>query len=60
MTTDNRAHVNTAYFAYSDELEVYFLSHPNASDNRFTVRALAYIIPGHFAHHVSVLRERYL
>jgi hypothetical protein len=21
---------------------------------------LAYIIPGHFAHHVSVLRERYL
>ena len=31
-----------------------------ASDNRFTVRALAYIIPGHFAHHVSLLRERYL
>jgi len=31
-----------------------------ASDNRFTVRALAYIIPGHFAHHVSVLREKYL
>src|SRR5437870_39627 len=31
-----------------------------ASDNHFTVRALAYIIPGHFAHHVSVLRERYL
>jgi len=31
-----------------------------ASDNRLTVRALAYIIPGHFAHHVSVLRERYL
>jgi hypothetical protein len=31
-----------------------------ASDNRFTVRALAYIIPGHFAHHVEVLRERYL
>ena len=31
-----------------------------ASDNRFTVRALAYIIPGHFAHHVSVLRKRYL
>jgi hypothetical protein len=30
-----------------------------ASDNRFTVRALAYIIPGHFAHHVGVLRERY-
>src|SRR6266478_8488593 len=31
-----------------------------ASDNHFTVRALAYIIPGHFAHHVSVLRQRYL
>jgi DinB superfamily len=31
-----------------------------ASDNHFTVRALAYIIPGHFSHHVSVLRERYL
>ena len=30
-----------------------------ASDNRFTVRALAYIVPGHFAHHVGVLRERY-
>jgi hypothetical protein len=30
-----------------------------ASDNRFTVRALAYIIPGHVTHHVSVLRERY-
>jgi len=24
------------------------------------VRALAYIISGHFAHHISVLRERYL
>jgi len=31
-----------------------------ASDNRFTVRALAYIIAGHFVHHVSLLRERYL
>jgi hypothetical protein len=31
-----------------------------ASDNPFTVRALAYIIPGHFAHHVKVLKERYL
>ncbi|MGA8149984.1 MAG: DinB family protein [Terriglobales bacterium] len=31
-----------------------------ASDNRFTVRALAYIVPGHFAHHVAVVRERYL
>ena len=31
-----------------------------ASDNVFTVRALAYIIPGHVTHHVRVLRERYL
>ena len=31
-----------------------------ASDNPFTVRALAYIIAGHTAHHQGVLRERYL
>ncbi len=31
-----------------------------ASGNPFTVRALAYIIAGHFAHHVRILRERYL
>jgi len=31
-----------------------------ASDNRFTVRALAFIIAGHLTHHVKVLRERYL
>jgi DinB superfamily len=31
-----------------------------ASDNRFTVRALAYIIAGHVEHHLTVLRERYL
>jgi DinB superfamily len=31
-----------------------------ASDNPFTVRALAYIIAGHVAHHVRILRERYL
>ena len=31
-----------------------------ASDNAFTVRALAYIIAGHSAHHVRILRERYL
>ena len=30
-----------------------------ASDNPFTVRALAYIIAGHVAHHVKVLREQY-
>lgn len=31
-----------------------------ASDNFFTVRALAYIIAGHLAHHVRILRERYV
>jgi len=31
-----------------------------ASDNPFTVRALAFIIAGHLAHHVAILRQRYL
>lgn len=31
-----------------------------ASDNRFTVRALAYIVAGHVPHHVTILKERYL
>ena len=31
-----------------------------ASDNRVSVNALAYIIAGHVAHHVNVLRQRYL
>jgi hypothetical protein len=31
-----------------------------ASDNPVTVRALAYIIAGHVAHHVDVLNEKYL
>ena len=31
-----------------------------ASDNPVTVRALAYITAGHAAHHVAILRERYL
>lgn len=31
-----------------------------ASDNPFTVRALAFIIVGHVAHHVRIVRERYL
>lgn len=30
-----------------------------ASGNLFTVRALAFIIPGHVRHHVNILRERY-
>lgn len=31
-----------------------------ASGNPFTVRACAYIVAGHVAHHVAVLREKYL
>jgi hypothetical protein len=31
-----------------------------ASDNRFTVRAMAFIVAGHAAHHLRILRERYL
>jgi hypothetical protein len=31
-----------------------------ASDKQFTVRACAYIIAGHAAHHAAVLREKYL
>jgi hypothetical protein len=31
-----------------------------ASDNTFTVRALAYIVAGHVDHHVAILRDRYL
>ena len=30
-----------------------------ASDNPFTVRALAFIIAGHVTHHARILRERY-
>ena len=31
-----------------------------ASDNPFTVRALAYLAVGHVTHHTKILRERYL
>jgi hypothetical protein len=31
-----------------------------ASGNSVTVRALAYIIAGHVAHHIAILQERYL
>jgi hypothetical protein len=31
-----------------------------ASDNRFTVRALAFLVAGHVAHHRKILEERYL
>ncbi|HEY3927590.1 MAG TPA: DinB family protein [Candidatus Koribacter sp.] len=31
-----------------------------ASDNKFSVRAMAYIIAGHVVYHEKILRERYL
>lgn len=31
-----------------------------ANENFVSVRALAYVIPGHVAHHLGILRERYL
>jgi hypothetical protein len=31
-----------------------------ASDNSFSVRAMAFIVAGHVAHHLTILRERYL
>jgi hypothetical protein len=31
-----------------------------ASEKRFTVRALAFLVAGHVAHHIGILRERYL
>jgi hypothetical protein len=31
-----------------------------ASDNRFTVRAMAFIAAGHLTHHLKILQERYL
>jgi hypothetical protein len=31
-----------------------------ASDNPFSVRALAYLAAGHVTHHATILRERYL
>jgi uncharacterized protein YhbP (UPF0306 family) len=34
VTADGRAHINTAYFACSDTLELYFLSHPSSQHCR--------------------------
>ena len=37
-----------------------WLRQGTASDNPFTVRALAWIAAGHATHHVRILKERYL
>jgi hypothetical protein len=31
-----------------------------ANEKHFTVRAMAFITAGHWAHHLKILRERYL
>ena len=30
VTSDYQAHINTAYFSYSEDLELYFISHPGS------------------------------
>jgi hypothetical protein len=39
--------------------EAEFVRTGTASNNPFTVRALAYIVAGHERHHVKILQERY-
>lgn len=34
VSPDNRAHINTAYFCFSDDLDVYFLSHPRSKHSQ--------------------------
>ncbi len=34
MTATGGSHINTAYFCYSDDLELYFLSHPESRHGR--------------------------
>src|SRR5687768_6870779 len=38
VTPDGRAHINTAYFSYSDKLELYFWSHPGSLHCRNLLR----------------------
>ncbi len=53
--------IRAATLAFFDNLPADAWMHTGiASGNRFTVRALAYIIAGHVAHHAAILRERYL
>ena len=49
---------NLRFFAGVDEEQ--WLRRGSASGNPFSVRALAWIIAGHQAHHIRVLKERYL
>ena len=53
--------VRAATIAFFDSLPAEaWMRRGIASDNPFSVRALAYIAAGHVSHHLKVLRERYL
>jgi DinB family protein len=52
-----REATNTFFKSLTDEA---WMRRGVASGNPFTVRALAYITAGHVAHHVRILKERYL
>jgi hypothetical protein len=49
----------TTLALYESLPEAAWLREGIASDYKFTVRALAYIIAGHVAHHVNIIKERY-
>lgn len=38
VTSDDHAHINTAYFSYSDQLDLYFWSHPGSLHCRNLLR----------------------
>ena len=53
--------VRNATLAFLESLdEAGWLARGTANDVSVTVRAIGFIIPGHEAHHLSVLRQRYL
>ena len=53
--------VRDATLAFFESLdEASWLKTGMANDVAVSVRAIGYIIPGHEAHHLSVLEERYL
>jgi uncharacterized damage-inducible protein DinB len=53
--------VRAATLAFFNQLpEEAWMRRGTASGNPFTVHALAYITAGHLAHHLRIVRERYL
>jgi hypothetical protein len=58
---DEFRHIRDATLAFFDQLpEEAWMRRGIASDNPFSVRALAFITAGHVTHHLRILRERYL